>query len=64
MTDEPKLGMSHHFKIETRNPDGEVFEVVEINADDSGQVTAAKVTERKHGLAPPEAYATEISAEE
>jgi hypothetical protein len=55
--DQQELKVEHRFKLEKRNDVGELYEVVEVAADERGRVKTAKVTHRKPGLAPPEAYA-------
>ena len=61
MTDDAgKVAVRHHLKLEKRNDAGELYETVELDADDQGTITKAKVTQRKEHLAPDDAYARDI----
>jgi hypothetical protein len=57
------LALKEHSKIEKRNDDGELYEVVAFEHGTDGQ-TKMKVIYRKEGLAPREAYAWDIPLDE
>ena len=56
------ITIAQHVRLEKRNDKGELFEVVEVEVDAAG--TRAKVTQRKPGLAPDEAYAVTVQPKE
>ena len=59
MADEQnRVVVAEHIKLEKRNEAGELYEVVEVEADASG--VRAKVVHRKPGLASAEEYAQSV----